>query len=160
MVSKDQMMSLIDETLHDIDLHSDEAVSLVYNTGLVESKYKYLYQVGGSNVARGFFQCEPDNAVDICKNYLAYRKELLREVASACMVDWRYLTSPEADAWRTILTYNIKAQIAMCRLHWRRVPKKLPKTLEGQATQWKRFYNTARGKGTVDHFLKIVGTYG
>ena len=51
MVNKDQMINLIDETLHDIGLHSQEAVSLVYNTGLVESKYEYLYQKGGNNVA-------------------------------------------------------------------------------------------------------------
>ena len=55
MVNKDQMLNLIDETLHDIGLHSQEAVSLVYNTGLVESKYEYLYQKGGNNVARGLY---------------------------------------------------------------------------------------------------------
>jgi len=160
VVNKDQLINLIDETLHDIGLHSKEAVSLVYNTGLVESKYQYLYQVGGSNVARGFFQCEPHNAVDICKNYLAYREDLMREVATACMLDWRYFTSPNEDAWRKILTYNVKAQIAFCRLHWRRVPRKLPKTIKQQAEQWKIFYNTARGSGTVDHFIKIVEAYG
>jgi hypothetical protein len=160
VVNKKQMLSLIGETLQEIGLHSEDAVSLVYNTGLVESKYEYLYQKGGSHVARGFFQCEPHNAVDICKNYLAYRDELMREVASACMIDWRYFTSPNEDAWRIILTYNIKAQIAMCRLHWRRVPKKLPKTIKGQAEQWKQYYNTASGKGTVDHFIKLVEAYG
>ena len=40
-----------------------------------------------------------------------------------------------------------------------RVPKKLPKAsdLEGQAKYWKTFYNTIKGKGTIEHFMEANG---
>ena len=116
--------------------------------------------MGGSNIARGLYQCEPWVAVDICKNYLKYRDDLMRDVASACYLDWKYFTSPNEHDWRDILTYNIAAQISMCRLHLRRIPRRLPENVNEQAQQWKQFYNTAKGKGTVDHFIKIVEAYG
>lgn len=160
MLDKTQFRELVDEILKKIELYSESAAELVYNTGLVESKYIYLMQIGGSHIARGLFQCEPHSAVDTCKNYLKYRESLMKNVASACYLDWKYFTDSNEHQWRDILTYNIAAQIAMCRLHYRRVPKPLPTTLNGQARQWKQYYNTAKGKGTVAHFIKIVEKYG
>ena len=66
---------------------SDDAVILVHRTGLVESKYQYLMQVGGDNIARGFFQCEPWVAVSLCNDYLKYRKPLMKKVADICYLD-------------------------------------------------------------------------
>ena len=139
---------------------SVQANALVFNTGLVESKYVYLYQKGGSNIARGLYQCEPWVAVDICENYLKYRKTLMKSVAEVSYLDWKYFTDPNEQSWRDILTYNIAAQICMCRLHYRRVPKRLPQTIPEQAKYWKDYYNTAKGKGTVAHFINIVEKYG
>ena len=68
MLDKEQLRTLVHDTLDKVDLSSDKADALVFNTGMVESKYIYLYQVGGSNVARGLYQCEPWVAVDVCKN--------------------------------------------------------------------------------------------
>jgi len=47
-----------------------------------------------------------------------------------------------------------------CRLHYWRVPRSIPKTLDEQAAYWKNWYNTAKGAGTVEHFKKIVLKYG
>lgn len=160
MLDKEQLRSLVHDTLEKIDLSSEKADALVFNTGMVESKYVYLYQLGGSHVARGLYQCEPWVAVDVCNNYLKYRKKLMKRVASACYLDWKYFTHPNEQDWRDILTYNIAAQIVMCRLHYRRVIKPLPGSLLEQAQYWKSFYNTAKGKGTVDHFIKLVEQYG
>ena len=160
MLNKEQLRELVHDTLDKIGLSSEKADALVFNTGMVESKYVYLYQVGGSNVARGLYQCESWVAVDVCKNYLKYREKLMKRVASACYLDWKYFTHPNEQDWRDILTYNIAAQISMCRLHYRRVPKALPGSLIRQAKYWKQYYNTAKGKGTVDHFVKLVEQYG
>ena len=146
--------------LERIELGGVQANALVFNTGLVESKYVYLMQKGGSNIARGLFQCEPHSAVDTCKNYLKYRKTLMKSVAEVSYLDWKYFTDPNEQSWRDILTYNIAAQIIMCRLHYRRVPKALPQTIPEQATYWKKYYNTAKGRGTVAHFINIVEKYG
>ena len=162
MVDSKQMRSVINQVLQKMGdkYSSSDAIELVFNTGLVESKYVYLMQKGGTNIARGFFQCEPWVAVDICENYLKYRDKLLKSVANACSLDWSYFTSPKEDDWRFILTTNIAAQIAICRLHYRRVPKRLPRTLEDQSVYWKSFYNTAKGAGTPEKFMEIVTKYG
>ena len=54
------------------------------------------------------------------------------------------------------MTTNILAQIVFCRLHYWRVPKKLPETLTQQAKYWKKWYNTEKGAGTIEHFIKVV----
>ena len=158
MINSLQMMSIIKDTLKGVGSKycTDDAVILVHRTGLVESKYQYLMQVGGDNIARGFFQCEPWVAVDVCENYLKYRTDLMKRVADACYLDWSYFVDPDEDSWRHILTTNIAAQIILCRLHYRRVPKPLPKTLDDQAQYWKTYYNTSKGSGTVEHFKEIV----
>ncbi len=158
LVDQKQMRGIINDILQRIDLNNKGALELVYNTGLVESKYVYLKQIKGP--ARGFLQCEPWVAVDICENYLKYREDLMKKVAEACLLDWRYFLEPKEVDWRFILTTNLAAQIAICRLHYRRVPKKLPTTLEEQAIYWKEYYNTAKGAGTPAKFLEIVKKYG
>ena len=92
-------------------------------------------------------------AVDICKNYLAYRKGLMRKVADATKVKLSYFVEPNEEDWSYILETNIAAQIAMCRLHYRRIPKPLPSSIEGQAKYWKKYYNSMAGRGTVEDFL-------
>ena len=151
MLNQPQVKDLIERVLEKMDLHSPEASDLVYKTGKVESGYKYLRQIKGP--ARGLFQCESWVAVDICKNYLAYRKSLMRKVADATKVKLSYFVEPKEEDWSYILETNIAAQIAMCRLHYRRIPKPLPSSLEGQAKYWKKYYNSMAGRGTVEDFL-------
>ena len=158
MINPDQMKGLIKRVLQKIDLYSSEALEFIYNIGLVESKYIYLEQIKGP--ARGVYQCEPWVAVDIIENYLKYRQDLMKLVASTCYLDWSHFTAPKEKDWEYILTTNLAAQIVFCRLHLRRIPKRLPKTLEEQATQWKQFYNTAKGKGTPEKYCEIVQKYG
>ena len=77
LLDQKQIKEIIKSTLKDIDLYSEDAVDLIYNTGLVESRYMYLKQIKGP--ARGLFQCESWVAVDVCKNYLKTKKDLLIE---------------------------------------------------------------------------------
>ncbi len=160
MLDKQQMRGIITDVLQSLgDKYADpKAIDLIYNTGLVESKYVYLKQIKGP--ARGYFQMEPFTAMDICTNYLAYRDFLLKEVAEVSKLDWKYFLKPLEKDWQHILTSNLYAQICMARIHYRRVPKPLPRTLEDQAIYWKSFYNTHKGKGTPQHFAEIVSKYG
>ncbi len=154
------MRGIINDVLQKLgDKYADpKALDLVYNTGLVESKYVYLKQMKGPAV--GFFQIEPWVGVSTCNDYLKFRESLMKQVAEVCFLDWKYFLEPKEEEWRYILTTNIAAQIVFCRLHYRRVPKPLPRTLEEQASQWKQYYNTAKGKGTPEHFMEIVSKYG
>ena len=74
MVDKKQMRGIINDVLQKLgDKYADpRALELVYNTGLVESKYVYLMQKGGNNVARGFWQIEPWVGVSLCNDYLNF----------------------------------------------------------------------------------------
>lgn len=154
------MLEVIDGVLGKLGAkyNTDHALSLVYNTGLIESKYKYLKQIKGP--ARGFFQCEPWVAVDIIKNYLQYRVSLMEKVSEVCALDFEHLRDPNVKDWEYILTTNLAAQIVMCRLHYRRVPKPLPKELVAEANYYKKYYNTFQGKATVEHYIEIVEKYG
>ena len=155
MINPDQMKGLIKRVLQKIDLYSSEAAEFIYNIGLVESKYIYIQQISGPAV--GVYQIEPWVGVDIIQNYLQYRPELMKLVASACYLDWSHFTAPREKDWEYILTTNLAAQIVFCRLHLRRIPKR---TLEDQAKQWKQYYNTAKGKGTPEKYCEIVQKYG
>lgn len=54
------------------------------------------------------------------------------------------------------LTWNDQLAVCMTRYHYKRVPEPLPDVndLEGMARYWKRFYNTAKGAGSVEKFIK------
>ncbi len=160
MIDKKQMRGIINDVLQKLgSKYADpKALDLVYNTGLVESKYVYLKQIKGPAV--GFMQIEPFTAVDTCINYLQFRESLMKKVAEVCYLDWKYFIDPTEEDWRYILSTNIAAMVIFCRLHYRRVPKPLPRTLEEQAIYWKSYYNTAKGKGTPEHFAEIVSKYG
>jgi hypothetical protein len=160
MLDKKQIRGIINDVLQKLGEKycNPKALDLVYNTGLVESKYVYLKQIKGPAV--GMFQIEPWVGVSTCKDYLQFRESLMKKVAEVCKLDWKYFLEPTEDDWRYILTTNIAAQIVFCRLHYWRVPKPLPQTLEEQAMQWKQYYNTAKGAGTPEKFIEIVKKYG
>jgi hypothetical protein len=133
-------------TLKHLDLDSEEARELIYKTGKAESGYKTLQQYGGGP-ALGFFQMEPNTALDIWNSYVMYRPKYRDKLYSLGFDD---------GALEYCLLSNIGLQAAFCRLHYRRVPSALPKIgdAEGQAKYWKEYYNTNLGKGTIEHFME------
>ena len=140
-----QLRALAIRALVDLDprLASHEAVDLVLGTAAVESDLgTYLRQVGGGP-ALGICQMEPTTYRDIWESWLAHRPDLVRR-----LVELGHRRDP------TVLEYDLRHAIVMCRLHYRRVPERLPALgdVEGMAWYWKRFYNTPRGAGTVDRF--------
>ena len=137
---------IIDWTLKKMDMYSKEASAMIYATGMAETRYKHLSQMG-DGPAIGFFQLEPETMKDIMKNYVAYRKPILDSLKS--------LGYAEDDSEYRVKS-NIALQVAFCRLKYKRDPFPLPKhwDMEGQAEYWKRVYNTELGKGTIEHFLE------
>ena len=154
-MDESQLKDLIERVLNKIELYSPEASDLVFKTLKVESLLKYVRQIKG--IAVGFGQCEPWVAVDICKNYLKYRPDLMKQVADTINVKLSYFTLPKEEDWAWILETNIAAMISFCRLHYRRIPKPLPKqNLDEQWIYYKKYYNTERGKATNDHWMEIL----
>jgi len=154
-MDESQLKDLIERVLNKIELYSPEASDLVFKTLKVESLLKYVRQIKG--IAVGFGQCEPWVAVDICKNYLKYRPDLMKQVADTANVKLSYFTLPKEEDWAWILETNIAAMISFCRLHYRRIPKPLPKkNLDEQWIYYKKYYNTERGKATNDHWMDVL----
>ena len=157
MISVSQMRSLVDDTCSKMGekYASPEAVDLVLATGIVESRYEYIRQMG-DGPARSFWQVEPASAVDNLMHYLKHRKSLMGKCAEASMVDLKHWQNYDELVWAEILEKNIAAGIIHCRLKYWRVPKKMPNTVEGQANYWKKYYNTEGGKGDPEHFIESV----
>ena len=43
---KEDIKDIIDWTLKQLDMYSEDAAAMIYATGMAESKYKYLSQMG------------------------------------------------------------------------------------------------------------------
>ena len=134
---------IIHKVLTDLNMHSEEACDLVYRTGMAESGYRALAQMGGPAIS--YWQVEPDTINDVIKNYLYYRQPLMDKLVKMGL--------DESDPNWSVMT-NIAVAIAMCRLKYRRDSEPIPKNLKQQAQYWKRVYNSELGKGTIEHFIK------
>lgn len=128
-------------------MYSPEAVELLVGTAAAESQGGYYWkQVNGPAV--GIFQMEPDTEKDIWLNYISYHDRLYKKLVA-------YGYGIPSDS----LQYDLKYQIIMCRLHYYRVSAPIPKTLEGQALYWKKYYNTYKGKGTAQKYMDKYAKY-
>lgn len=138
---------------------SPVAVELLYNTGLVESKYHYLRQYP-SGPARSFWQVETHSVIDNLINYLLFRVRLRNRCAAAALTDpaiWKVPPQDKREAWKVmwanIIESNLRAAIVHARLIYWRSPAALPKlNLQSQGEYWVQYYNRG-GKGTVEKFV-------
>lgn len=137
---------VIQPTLAHLELGGRAAEELLLGTAIQESRVHYLHQVGGGP-AQGVFQMEPATHADIWQNYLAYKPDLAKKVNELSLLGPGDIPQ---------MTGNMYYAAAMCRVHYRRVPKALPEAgdLEAQADYWKEFYNTFLGAGTVDEYIE------
>ena len=157
MISVKQIRSLVTDTCSKLGekYASEDAINLVVATGIVESRYEYIRQMG-DGPARSFWQVEPATCVDNLAHYLKHRPKLMKKCAEASMVDLKHWQNYDERVWAEILEKNIAAGIVHCRLKYWRVPKKMPSSVEGQAAYWKKYYNSEGGKGNPEHFVESV----
>lgn len=52
------------------------------------------------------------------------------------------------------LAFSPALSFLVCRLHYRLRPGNIPDTLDGRAAYWKKWYNTALGKGTEEEYVR------
>lgn len=151
MLKKEIIRRLIIETLKEINLYSDEAVELLMGTCAQESGMgKHRKQLGGGP-ALGIFQMEPFTYLDCYTNFLKYKTDLLEKILKVSRLD-RY---PDAGE----MINNDVFAACMARVRYLRAPGAIPKTLEKQAAYWKQHYNTPKGKGTVEEYIKNYKKY-
>ena len=144
---KKEIKDIIEWTLYKMGMYSEDAAAMIYRTGMAETGYKHLKQMGGGP-AIGFFQIEPATMYDVLDNYAAYRPQIKSDLYA--------LGYDDSDAETRVMA-NIALQVAFCRLCYRRDKNPIPKLedMEAQAKYWKKVYNTELGKGTVKHFMEM-----
>ena len=140
-----EIKEIVEYALYKVDSYSDDALALVVRTGMAESGYRALKGYGEGNPAIGFWQIDPATMNVMMKNNIHYRSNYKKNLISLGM-------NFEKDTTMSVMS-NMAVQAALCRLHYRRDKDPLPSwdDLEGQASYWKRVYNTVEGRGTVEH---------
>lgn len=152
MINKKQFIELLlAPTLHEIQMWSQSAENLMLGTLAVESDFgTYLAQYPNNGPALGPYQDEKisyDEIFTMVIPSLSPRQKLILQknhIFSDLIED------------RERLVYDWKFATIICRLHYWRFPEPLPKPddIEGLAQYWKKYYNTKKGKGTVEGFIK------
>lgn len=158
MNNVDQFKNLIlDPTLKDTGLYSQEASDLLLGTALAESNLEFFKQIGGGP-ALGFMQMEPLTFNDIFHRYLEREdKAHLKRKVHLMMVPYNQNFSMTFSLQQLIT--NLPFAIMMARIRYLMVPAPIPKNVEGQAEYWKTYYNTEEGAGTVEKYIKSWKTY-
>ena len=128
--------------------NTEEARRLVFETGMAESGYRNLEQIGGGP-GISFFQLEIGTVQDIWENFILYRKPYIEAMYKLGLI--------EKELTFSVLT-NIALAVAFCRIYYRRKPGAIPGTMPGRAAYWKKWYN-GPGKGTVDHYVGVNMTF-
>ncbi|WP_417518760.1 hypothetical protein [Marinobacter sp.] len=138
---------VIRPVLTSLGLYSEAAVELLMLTAATESLCgKFVHQVGGP--ALGIFQMEPRTHDDIWTHYLAYKPELAARVK-------------QHGRLAAQLPGNLYYACAMARVHYLRVPERLPSAadVDALARYWKAHYNTHLGAGTVRKAIENYAQY-
>lgn len=144
MLSKDIREFIIKPALQEINLYCQASEILVYGTGMCETGYKYLVEIGNPhNGGLSPWQEQPSDYTD-AYHWLHFdlNKVLLESIVKA-----NYYTSLPQDP--KVLIYNLKLAAMLCRVHYTRTNEPLP-AIEPQAMAeyHKRHYNQG-GKADV-----------
>lgn len=143
------MRKKIEKILKEIDLYSVDARELIMGTFAQESRFRYVRQIGGGP-ALGFGQMEPATFNDIVENFLKYKPSLKEKIL-------KVTKSLKAEDLET----NLELMVCMTRVHYLRVPERLPdhNDIEAMGEYWKKYYNTYLGKGKVEEFVENYKRY-
>lgn len=152
-IQKDQLRNLIRSVLRYLEpeiTYSEDAVELLMLTAAQESRLgDYIEQVHGP--AKGIFQVESDTEKDIYLNFLRYNPGL----------DEKLNNLKDKVAWTNDLSTDLDYQVAMVRVHYFRVKETLPsrRFIGDLAGYYKRYYNTDKGKATIQEAIKAYRRY-
>lgn len=152
-INKAQLIDLVEDTLIEMALYSDEAKDLVLGTIAQESHFgTYIKQIKGP--AKGIAQIEPYTHDDMWENFIRYKEDIQAYLFSITSARSRKTYEGHQLPDASELVWNLKYSIAMCRVFYLRRPEPIPKDLVGQAEYYKLHYNTNRGKATVEEYIK------
>ena len=162
VLSAREFRETIESVLREMDMktegryrfYSREAVNLLLGTALHESMGLRKRKPLDGGEGRGLFQMEPETYHDISKRYLSGREPLANAMRVMFLPRYGRLHS-----FRRLIDDDRYA-IAMARLKYYQVKRKIPASLRGQAAYWKRYFNTHHGRGDEEQYLKSWMLYG
>lgn len=150
---------IVRPTLELLDLpYIDSAERLIMGTGAQESAgFRYIHQLG-KGPALGIFQMEPATFRDLWKRYGEQSTHLGSKLIS--IAGEGSLIQP-FSIFSQRLVYDLRFACAMCRVHYyaRKFTFTGLETVEDLAHIWKKHYNTIKGKGTVEEFIRNWNRY-
>lgn len=144
--------NIVIPTLKSIGLFSEAAINIIMGTAYQESGGGYyIHQINGP--ALGIYQMEPNTYNEIIDWYRSNNQDILFKVLD--LTEYDRIPLPER------LMYDIQYATAMCRLYYYHINTPLPDSndIESIAKYWKKYYNTKKGKGTVEQFITNYEKY-
>ncbi len=146
------MRQLVNNVLHSLEPEIKyllDAEKLICGTIAQESAYgKYRKQINGP--ALGICQMEPATFNDIVNNFLRYHNSIADKIKQIANVN----VFSAAD-----LVSNDKLAICFCRVQYYRQSAPIPTDLNAQAAYYKQYYNTPKGKATIEQYLENYQRY-
>ena len=143
---------IIMPALDRLQLNTPYAADLVFETGVIESDYRYIHQLRGP--ALGYWQMEPFTFRDMMDRVVPKLglEEEIQSLRLLCDARDHKIDSIE-------LIYNPRLAAAMTRIFYRDKPGAIPDTIEGRAQYWKKYYNTSLGKGDPEEYIRVNYDY-
>ena len=146
---------IVTPVLAALGLHSPSAVNLVLGTAAQETHMgKYLVQIGiGFKGGIGIYQMEAATYQSLWNRIIIPSVSLRSK--------FKLFLGYEAKPPPERMASDLWLATAMTRLHYYAINSALPAAndLPGLANYWKRWYNTALGKGTEEEFIKNYQKY-
>lgn len=147
MVDATSLRALIQKTLGSLNLYSFDAEELLMATCAQESLLGKYRTQAPHGPARGIFQDEGGDFHDLWANYIGLHPALAAQVKAL-----------NGGNQGTVddLVNNDPYAIAICRLHYLRVPHPMPSGSDLQAMwhYYKVYYNSVLGAATQDQFVR------
>lgn len=120
---------------------------LIHETACTETGAGYIKD-GTVFAGMGLTQFDKKPFYDIKKRGMKYRNKIKKDLnIDIYFIQWEHLR------------YNAFLGLLFCRLFYLLKRPSIPASLEGRAKYWKKYYNTFLGKGTKEHYIKMVATY-
>lgn len=132
---------VIRPVLKEIGMWSQEAEDLLLGTALNESADLSRITQFNNGPARGYFQMEMATYEDLMQQLPQRRKDKILEFKAPVL-------SAEDN-----LKMNAAFMVVVARMQYARFPEAIPKTLDGQARYWKKYWNTDLGAGKPQDFI-------
>lgn len=122
------------------------AVALMVETSCAETLMGKFEDQTPNGAGRGLCQVDPIGFIDVVQRTRDHHK-----VKTLLNLGYDLDKCSHTD-----LDNDPVLALIFCRLHYKLKPEVIPASLVGRAQYWKKHYNTVAGKGTIEHYIKMV----